>query len=355
VPVPRKETRLSIREKVSAASAPAPVVAQAVFRFIDLCAGIGGMRIAAEGNGGACVFSSEINDAAQVTYEQNFGEVPHGDITKIDPVSIPDHDLLIAGFPCQPFSICGYKKGFADTRGTIFFHILEIARIKMPSCILLENVKHFSNHDGGNTKRVVISSLENLGYKVSVRVINAKDFGLAQNRERTIIVASLHGAFDFSTLEMAPQRRIADILEPNVEDGLLSEPHTILASEGWKAQPSSGLIFVGYRNRNLRKAGTREGTEHLSRVHKQPNRIYHSNGTHPTLAAGETSGRYWILHEGVVRKITIRECYRLQGFPDSFKIHSSQGAAYKQIGNSVPIPMIQAVISQILSQALVAR
>jgi DNA (cytosine-5)-methyltransferase 1 len=329
---------------ISGSSTPA-------FRFIDLCAGIGGMRIAAEQNGGECVFSCEVNKSAAKVYEENFSEDPTGDLTEIDLEAVPEHDLLIAGFPCQPFSICGYKRGFEDTRGTIFFHILNIIKEKNPQCVLLENVKHFAQHDSGRTKAVIISALEELGYQVADKVLNATDFGLAQNRERTIIVASRSGTFRFEFPDY-PRKCILDIVEEDAEHQEMTDAHVLLSPEKLKTQPKSGLKFVGYRKKAIRKAGVREGTEHLSRTHKQPNRIYSAEGTHPTLAAGETSGRYWILEGDRIRKLTLRECYRLQGFPDSFKLCQSQTQAYKQVGNSVPIPMIGAVISALLTQDL---
>ncbi len=325
------------------------------FKFIDLFAGIGGMRLAAQANGGVCVFSSEIDKDAASTYEANFGEMPKGDITEIDADGIPDHDVLLGGFPCQPFSICGFKRGFEDTRGTLFFHILRIAEAKRPSCLILENVKHFSAHDGGNTLKVVVSALEEIGYSVEVRVINAVDFGLPQNRDRTIIVASTSGGFDFNALDVKPRVPLTSVLETNADFEFVDPAdYTLLDSELVKEQKISGLRFAGYRNRNLRKVGIREGTEHLSRVHKQPNRIYCAEGSHPTLAAGESSGRYWILLDGAVRKLTLRECYRLQGFPETYRINKGLTAAYRQIGNSVPVPMIAEVIRSACEQGLVA-
>ncbi|MBY3155432.1 DNA (cytosine-5-)-methyltransferase [Rhizobium laguerreae] len=324
------------------------------FTFIDLFAGIGGMRQAAEENGGTCVFSSEINREAAGTYEANFGERPYGDITKIDESDIPEHDVIFGGFPCQPFSICGFKRGFDDARGTLFFDILRIAKAKRPSCLVLENVKHFASHDRGNTLGVVVAALEEIGYSVSVEVINAVDFGLPQNRDRTIIVASRIGTFDFSKLVTSERLTVSSVLETEGPFEYVDPAeYTLLRDDIVKVQKQSGLRFVGYRNRNLRKVGVREGTEHLSRVHKQPNRIYCATAAHPTLAAGESSGRYWILVDGVVRKLTQRECYRLQGFPDSFKISASATAAYRQIGNSVPVPMIAEVVRAARAQGLI--
>lgn len=326
------------------------------FKFIDLFAGIGGMRMAAEMNGGQCVFSSEINQSAAGTYEANYGVKPYGDITEIDATDIPQHDVLFAGFPCQPFSICGFKRGFEDTRGTLFFHILRIAQQHRTRCLILENVKHLKDHDDGNTLNVIISALIESGYHVSYSLLNAVNFGLPQNRERTIIVASLDKTFNFDNLIQKKSMSMASILEKEAEfEYLNSNDYTLLSDSVIKRQALSGLCFVGYRNRNLRKVGVREGTEHLSRVHKQPNRIYCSSGTHPTLAASESSGRYWILIDGKVRKLTMKECYRLQGFGDNFKIHQNPTAAYKHIGNSVPVPMIAEVVSSAVKQKLIVN
>lgn len=321
------------------------------FSFVDIFSGIGGMRIAAEMHGGRCLFSSEIDGDAAATYQANHGDKPDGDITLIPPKSLPDHDILFGGFPCQPFSICGLQRRFFDTRGTLFFHVLEIARQKRPKCILLENVANLAKHDGGKTIAVISESLQELGYTVSIAVLDAKDFGVPQSRKRTIIVASVNGTMDFRELPRSPPVSIADVLEVGATYQFLQAPYTLVAREGSEGKPS-GLMFAGYRNSNLRKADVRPGTAHLSRAHKQHSRIYSSAGTHPTLAAGETSGRYWILHEGMVRKLTIRECYRMQGFPDDFRINQSKTAAYRQIGNSVPVPMIATVLHQILTQGL---
>ncbi len=323
------------------------------FKFIDLFAGIGGIRIAFENAGGVCVFSSEINEACQKTYYANFGETPQGDITLINPKDIPDHDILTAGFPCQPFSISGKRLGFEDTRGTLFFYILNIVKTKKPKVVLLENVKHLVHHDRGNTIKVILRSLEELGYNVSWKVLNAKDFGLAQNRERIVIVASKANKFNFNLMPSRNEKVfIKDILEKDGDfEYLKPEEYTILDEKYWKRQ-ISGLIFCGYRNKKIRQNGVRENTIHLSRVHKQPNRIYYIDGTHPTIPSQETSGRFWIYDGKVVRKLTITECFRLMGFPDEYKKVSATGELYKQIGNSVPINLINSVAKSIVNQEL---
>lgn len=322
-----------------------------VIKFIDLFAGIGGIRIAFENVGAKCIYSSEIEPNCRQTYFENFGEEPHGDITQIDPKNIPDHNILCGGFPCQPFSISGKQKGFLDTRGTLFFNIMEIVKAKKPEIVFLENVKNLSKHDSGNTLKVIIKALDDEGYSVKVKVLNAKDYGVPQNRERTIIVASRIGEFDFSKVELAPKKPvIKDILSQSEKfEYLKPEEYTILDKKYWKTQ-ISGLIFCGYRNKKIRTNGVRPNTEHLSRVHKQPNRIYYYEGTHPTIPSQELSGRFWIYDGKRVRKLTINECFRLMGFPEEFKKISSTPHLYKQIGNSVAIPMIQAVSSQIMLQ-----
>ncbi len=177
--------------------------------FIDLFAGIGGFRLGFEQAGYKCVYSCEIDSACQEVYFNNFGENPQGDITKINIDDIPNFDVLTAGFPCQPFSICGKRQGFEDTRGTLFFHICEIIEAKQPSFVLLENVKYLLHHDKGRTLDIILYSLEYLGYLVDYKLLNAKDFNLPQNRERIIIFATKHKKFDFNLL---PQNKLTEKL-----------------------------------------------------------------------------------------------------------------------------------------------
>ncbi len=322
------------------------------FTFIDLFAGIGGFRIAMQNLGGKCVFSSEWDEQAQKTYLANFGEVPFGDITREETKAmIPDgFDVLCAGFPCQAFSISGKQKGFEDTRGTLFFEICKIINKKKPPVVLLENVKHLVHHDKGNTLRTILTKLEDLGYNVSWRVLNGLDFGVPQNRERIIIIGSLRGRFDFDALQTNPRTRLVDFLDRTGDFEFLDpKEYTLLNNP--KQQPISGLIFAGYRNKSIRKVGVRPCTEHLSRIHKQPNRIYSVLGTHPTLPSQESSGRYFILIEdNRVRKLTLNECWRIMGFPETYQKVSATGEQYKQLGNSVCVPMITAVANEIKRQ-----
>lgn len=321
------------------------------FTFIDLFAGIGGFRIPLQSEGGKCVFSSEFNPNAQKVYNANYGEMPFGDITKIPIDIIPTHDVLCAGFPCQPFSISGKMKGFEDTRGTLIYNVFRVIEAKQPKVVFLENVKHLVHHDGGKTLKTILEGLDNLGYTHHpYKVLNASDFGVAQNRERIIIVANKEKDFDFSKLTKKDRVYIKDIVDKDSANfEYLTEPYTIL--DEFRPQ-ESGLIFVGYRNKKIRKAGVRPGTEHLSRVHKQPNRIYSIEGVHPALPSQETSGRFWIYDGKIVRKLTLNECYRLMGFPDSFIRDNSVTEQYRQAGNAVCVPMIQEIIIQIKSQLL---
>lgn len=319
--------------------------------FIDLFAGIGGFRLALERIGFECVFSAEIDKHACEVYKENFGDDPYCDITKLDAKIIPDFDLLCAGFPCQAFSISGKMKGFYDdTRGTLFFDICRILKEKQPKAFILENVQNLEKHDSGNTLRVMLDNLHQLGYTVNYQVLNAREFNSPQNRERIILIGNREGIhFDFSLIEKQEPKAMKYYLDKEGDfEYLKPEEYTLI--EQYKQQPKSGLIFIGYRNKKMRTVGVREGTEHLSRVHKQPNRIYSSEGAHPTIASQETSGRYWIYHEGKVRKLTQDECFRFMGFPCNFKRVGLKSKLYERIGNSVCVNMIEAIGIQVYKQ-----
>lgn len=328
---------------------PFPPPTEYDFTFLDLFAGIGGFRIPLQELKGKCVFTSEFNYQAQRTYEHNFGEVPFGDITTLDLNIVPKHDVLTAGFPCQPFSISGKMKGFEDTRGTLIYNVFQIIEKRQPKVVFLENVKHLIHHDKGNTLKTIIKDLEALDYKVSWKLLNASDFGVPQNRERVIIIGHKEIKFDFTKLKTKPKTTLKRILDKDVKFEYLDEPYTIL--DDYRIQ-ESGLIFIGHRNKSIRIAGVRPGTEHLSRVHKQPNRIYSAEGLHPALPSQESSGRFWIYDEGKVRKLTINECYKIMGFPEKFIKNSSLSDSYRQIGNSVCVPMIKEIATQIKAQLL---
>lgn len=301
------------------------------FKFIDLFAGIGGIRIPFSEAGGECVFTSEWDKHAQTTYRLNFGEQPHGDITKINEKDIPPHDILLAGFPCQPFSHAGLRKGFKDTRGTLFFDIARIVKFHQPAMLLLENVKGFKNHDKGRTFEVVKAALEELGYTVFNTVFSAKDFGVPQNRERIYIVA-LHNEKVKNTNFEYPvppktRTRLGDILERRV-----AEKYTI-----------SDRLWQGHQRRKKEHAerGNGFGYSIFGKDSRYTNTIsarYYKDGSEILI---EQKGKN-------PRKLTPREAARLQGFPEDFKIVVSDNQAYKQFGNAVAVPVIRAIAGQML-------
>ncbi len=307
------------------------------FRFIDLFAGIGGIRIPFQELGGACVFSSEWDQFAQKTYKVNFGETPSGDITQIDSASIPDFDILLGGFPCQPFSSAGLKKGFADTRGTLFFEIERIIRDKRPKAFLLENVKQLQTHNKGRTLKVILSHLDDLDYYVKYVVLRAGDFGVPQNRERTYIVGfdrhyfDIPEGYDFQFPTPTYEKtRLGDILESNVD-----ERYTL-----------SDTIWEGFKKRKQNNINRGAGFGYCLFNEDSP---YVST----LVARYYKDGQEILIDQGPdknPRKLTPRECARLQGFPDSYIIPVSNAQAYKQFGNSVAVPVIRAVAKRILEE-----
>ena len=296
------------------------------FRFIDLFAGIGGIRLGFESVGGKCVFSSESDKYAQDTYEANFGERPHGDITQIKPQTIPEHDILLAGFPCQAFSICGDQQGFLDTRGTLFFNIEEILRIKRPYAFLLENVKNLKSHDKGRTFKTIISHLENLGYYIHHTVLNSLDFGIPQKRERTFIVGFRDNIkFSFpKPLDTKPN--LASIIENDCEvDERYFASSTIRKNRLAKVKQNYPTPSIWHEN----KSGNISALEYSC-----------------ALRAGASYN--YLLVNGI-RRLTPKELLRLQGFPDDFKIVVPYTQIRKQTGNSVTIPVIKAVARQMIA------
>ena len=279
--------------------------------------------------GGECVFSSEWDKFSQQTYEANFGEIPHGDITEIDEKDIPKHDLLVGGFPCQAFSQAGLKKGFKDTRGTMFFEIQRILDHHKPKALLLENVKGLRGHDKGNTFKVIISILNELGYQtLESKVLNAKDFGLPQNRERIFIVGyKNHVNFQFPEPPMT-ETRVGSILNKRV-----AEKYTI-SDKMWESAKR--------RKENYRKKGYGFGFSLFNRDSKYTSTIsarYYKDGA-----------EIWIEQKNKnPRKLTPDEARKLQGFPDGFKIPVSDGQAYKQFGNAVPVPVIRAIAKRMIN------
>ena len=322
---------------------PFPPPEKPKFTFIDLFAGIGGIRLAYQNLGGKCVFTSEWNDYSKKTYERNFGEVPFGDITKIDEKSIPDHDLLLAGFPCQPFSIAGVSKknsmgrkhGFLDeTQGTLFFDIARILASKKPKAFMLENVKNLTSHDKGKTFNVIRHTLEELNYSVFTRVLDGKHF-VPQHRERIIIVGFRKDIyhekenFEFPILP-DPDSKIKNILEQNVEDKFTLSDKLWNYLQVYAAKHKSQGNGFGY------------GLVNLDGISRTLSARYYKDGAEILIPQKDKNPR----------RLTPRECARLQGFPDTFSIPVSDTQAYRQFGNSVTVPLIQSAGDKIVKSLL---
>jgi DNA (cytosine-5)-methyltransferase 1 len=294
------------------------------FTYIDLFAGIGGFHQAASALGGKCVFASEIDSEAKRAYTENYKLAPYGDITQIKAMEIPKHDILLAGFPCQPFSIIGKKLGFDDIRGTLFFEIARILKEKKPKMFVLENVKQLKTHNKGKTLNVILQTLEELNYKVYSNVLNALDFGLPQKRERIIIVGFLNKTVDFSFPKLKSQGKLEDVLEKD---------HAVDDS-----------YFASKKIVEKRKA------KHTSEYNPG---IWHENkcgniSSYPYSCALRAGASYNYLLVNGIRRLTPREMLRLQGFPDTFKIVCNDSQTRKQAGNSVPVNVIKAVLKEVL-------
>ncbi|KMK75120.1 DNA cytosine methyltransferase [Alkalihalobacillus pseudalcaliphilus] len=319
--------------------------------FIDLFAGIGGFHTALASFGAECVFASEWDKHAQKTYQMNYQLEPVGDITKIDANDIPMHDILCAGFPCQPFSISGKRHGFDDTRGTLFFDVARIVRTHQPKLLFMENVRNFATHDNGNTLITVKETLDELGYTLFHQVLNASHFGLPQNRERIYMIAFRQDlnvqAFTFPSPTY--QRVI-------LHDLILSDEETA----PYRIHRDDQLLHL-----EKVPVGPHWQVEHLRPLRVgtfnkggQGERIYSEFGHAITLSAqgggpGSKTGCYLI--NDYVRKLAPRECARIQGFPDSFQIPVSDGQAWKQFGNSVPVYVLQAILEAIINQGLLPQ
>lgn len=304
--------------------------------FIDLFCGIGGFRLALEAVGAKCVFSCDKDRQARLTYEANFKEVPAGDITKIEAGSIPDFNILCAGFPCQPFSIAGKQRGFKDTRGTLFFEIMRIVKAKKPEVIFLENVENLVRHDDGNTLRVILDTLEGLGYDVHYQVLNAAHYGVAQIRRRIYFVCfrkDLPAEFSF------PEPTFKDVA---VEDCLLPA-----VDEKYYLDP--GLFTIYKPDTFIRQLDTYRmgyiGTPGQGR------HLYSIKGCSPTFVVsargpcGSTEA-YYINKR--MRRLTPYEAKQILGFPDDFVFPVKEDRIYQQLGNSVAVPVVRMIAEKIM-------
>lgn len=314
----------------------------ASFTFIDLFAGIGGMRLAFESAGGRCVYSNEWNKYSQQTYFANFGEQPEEDITKVDENSIPDHDVLVAGFPCQPFSIAGVSKknslgretGFQDkTQGTLFFDVCRILKAKRPKAFFLENVKNLKSHDKGRTFKIIMESLNELKYDVYTAILDGQSY-VPQHRERILIVGfdkeRYRGSvpFSFDINPKKPKPLMKDILEKSADDKYTLSDKLWLYLQNYAAKHKAAGNGFGY------------GMADQNGISRTLSARYYKDGSEILI---EQKGKN-------PRRLTPRECARLQGFSDDFKIVVSDTQAYKQFGNSVVVPLMADVAKLIVNR-----
>lgn len=314
------------------------------YTFIDLFAGIGGFHLALSSFGATCVFASEWDSYSAETYFQNFKLQPHGDITKINSEDIPKHNILCAGFPCQAFSISGKQRGFEDTRGTLFFEIARIVSFHRPDVLLLENVKNLISHNNGETMSTIYSVLTDLGYTVHYTILNSSDFGLPQNRERVYIVG-FKNELDSQNFKFPEPLHhtvtLNDVLEEDPHNAKIVHRNDINIYK----EVSTEVDLFGQKilyNRPIQIGIVNKGG--------QGERIYHPTGHTITLSAhgggvGAKTGLYLI--NNTVRKLSPRECARVQGFPDSFRLHHLDSQSYKQFGNSVSVDVLQYIVMEI--------
>lgn len=310
--------------------------------FIDLFAGIGGFHQALASFGANCVYASEFDSFAAKIYQKNYGMMPAGDITKVNERKIPKHDILCAGFPCQPFSISGKQKGFEDTRGTLFFDIVRIIDYHHPKIVFLENVANFEKHDNGRTLKTILQILENQNYSVFYKVLNASNFGIPQNRKRIYIVA-FHKKLNIRNFCFPTFSNCYSSLEKLLQ----SDDETLDFSvyrEDMELENKSILpdMYGNYPQCPIRIGKVGKGG--------QGERIYHPKGHAITLSAygggvGAKTGLYYINDK--LRRLSPRECARLMGYPDSFIIDENKNQAYKQFGNGVVIDVLQHILNEI--------
>lgn len=310
--------------------------------FIDLFAGIGGMRLAYEEAGCECVYSNEWNKFSQQTYAANFGETPDGDITKVDAADIPDHDILVAGFPCQPFSIAGVSKkqslgratGFEDkTQGTLFFDVCRILKEKRPKAFMLENVKNLCSHDRGRTFKIILESLDELNYQVFYKILDGQDF-VPQHRERILIIGfdrerfGKEFDFQFNITPKEPKSTMSTILEPEVDDRYTLTDHLWEYLQAYANKHKAAGNGFGY------------GLAQRDGISRTLSARYYKDGAEILIPQDGNNPR----------RLTPRECARLQGFPDSFVIPVSDTQAYRQFGNSVVVPLMANVAKLVVGK-----
>lgn len=313
--------------------------------YIDLFAGIGGFRLALDSFNANCVFSSEWDKYAQQVYTNNFGEKPHGDITKVKEIDIPSHDMLCGGFPCQAFSVSGKQKGFEDTRGTLFFDIARILKYHSPKFVILENVKNIIKHNNGKTLATILNILDDLNYNVFYELLRGSNFGVPQHRERVFFVCFRKDLKVRNFALSKPDfnmKSVNDILEENINDQeiIINREDIVLQKSKFDKDLLGNFPTKPLRIGTINKGG-------------QGERIYSTNGTGITLSAygggpANKTGAYLV--DGKIRKLTLRECARMMGFPEKFKICDNKRQAYTQFGNAVIVNVVQFIIMDLIKK-----
>lgn len=312
-------------------------------KFVDLFSGIGGFRLAMDKAGAECVFSSDIDKYARETYSENFSEEPSGDITKIQAKEIPDHDILTAGFPCQSFSLAGKRLGFEDTRGTLFFDIARILKTKKTPIFILENVSGLVNHDKGNTLTVIEDTLKDLNYKFKWKVLNAKDYGVPQNRNRWYCIGVLKGSkWDKINLDKVFPEKVE--LKKFLEDLI-----DVDVSQKYEISDTANRNINLHLNKYLQK---NKISHAIIANNIRPSKVsFRSDGISPCLTAKMgTGGNNVPVLVDENRKLTVKECLKLMGFPEDFKIKENYSQSYKQVGNSVVVPIIEDIVNNIFKE-----
>ncbi len=309
------------------------------FKFIDLFCGLGGFRIALEKQNCNCVFSSDIDKAVAQVYENNFGDYPSGDITKIDSKDIPDFDILCGGFPCQSFSIAGKRLGFEDSRGTMFFEVARILKEKKPKAFILENVKGITNHDGGKTLKTILDILDDLDYTYVNKVINAKDVGIPQNRERWYCV----GIRKDLNIKLNP-----DIIFPTEQTNFFSYDDIIDVNNIYKEYKISDICENNIQ-KHIDKVKEKKSKYTLAYEIRPSRCQFKTDGISPCLTAKMgTGGNNVPVVVELNRKLTEKECLKLMGYPEDYKIGNGS-QAYKQIGNSVVVPVLEQISKSLVN------
>lgn len=316
-------------------------------RMADLCCGLGGMTLAFSRAGYPCVFACDSDEAPCDVYEANHGFQPAGDLAGIDPDRVPDHEVCVAGLPCQPHSAAGLQQGLDDSRSHVLYHLLRILGRKRPQAVVIENVPGLASLDGGRALRLIRESLRALGYRTTWRVLRACDAGAAQVRARLFLIGSKGRRFDFGGLRTRPPGRIADFLDPGVRDDWLPPGQYVLLE---RPRPGRlGLLFAGHMRARTRRRP--QGDPSRAWTHDLYRQIYAAEGLGPTLMAS-TRSRYLVAAGGRVRRIGLDDYRRLMDFPAGFRLGGGIEEGCVQLGNSVYVPLVQEIARQIREQLL---